>query len=464
MTFNFKNRSLISLSISLLMLTLSPLIPVTNHSKVQPKNNFNDVANSNDDNSIINTILGSFGLENRVFADCNTYPNSCNITAPDICVPEGISTTESIQAAEQGYQDTYPVSIDIQNLSGISASPTHGDFNNYPAGTPSNQSVTLNYSATGPAVSITDDPGDNSGPYSGLGRKKFSVNAHAVFQTWDGSAWNGGSNALDQAFTINVDHVNNAPTVGTASPDYSTTVASSSTLTDVPISISFNDVESNHMNVVVDLSSDNFSTILQTHTFSAVSAGTVLNYTFAGLTVGSYQWRATATETDAIGYCGGAGVNLQSAVTKDINLGTSNNVSNVSSSAPVSSPSCSNQKPNTPSGLTAVQGPDSGQETLTWFAPDGPVTDYSITYSDNLTSKKWGVPSTGDVTTYVISGLGNGKYYFWVNAVNGCMPGDPISSVNAPLPPTGPMDIIYFGIFGMISMAIGGYFLIYKPT
>jgi hypothetical protein len=39
----------------------------------------------------------------------------------------------------------------------------------------------------------------------------------------------------------------------------------------------------------------------------------------------------------------------------------------------------------------------------------------------------WGVVSTGNVTTYTISSLPlNQNYYFWVNAVNGCMPGDPI--------------------------------------
>ncbi len=93
-------------------------------------------------------------------------------------------------------------------------------------------------------------------------------------------------------------------------------------------------------------------------------------------------------------------------------------------------PVCSDQKPNTPSNVIAVAGPGAGQVTLSWTAPQGPVSDYSITYSDSPDTKKWGVASTGNVTSYTISGLSVNKYYFWVNAVNGCMPGDPVGPVS----------------------------------
>jgi len=88
--------------------------------------------------------------------------------------------------------------------------------------------------------------------------------------------------------------------------------------------------------------------------------------------------------------------------------------------------SCGDQKPNQPYNLLVVAGPGGGQATLTWGPPSGPVTDYSITYSDDPNTQKWGVVSTGNATTYTISGLSVNKYYFWVRAVNGCMPGDPI--------------------------------------
>lgn len=93
-------------------------------------------------------------------------------------------------------------------------------------------------------------------------------------------------------------------------------------------------------------------------------------------------------------------------------------------------PVCSDQKPNTPSNVIAVAGPGAGQVTLSWTAPQGPVSDYSITYSDSPDTKKWGVASTGNVTSYTISGLSVNKYYFWVNSVNGCMPGDPVGPVS----------------------------------
>jgi len=92
-------------------------------------------------------------------------------------------------------------------------------------------------------------------------------------------------------------------------------------------------------------------------------------------------------------------------------------------------PSCDDQKPNQPYNILAVAGPGTGQVTLTWGPASGPVSDYSITYSDEPNTQKWGVVSTGNVTKYIISGLAVNKYYFWVNAVNGCMPGSPFGPV-----------------------------------
>ncbi|MGA2967945.1 MAG: fibronectin type III domain-containing protein [Candidatus Levyibacteriota bacterium] len=93
-------------------------------------------------------------------------------------------------------------------------------------------------------------------------------------------------------------------------------------------------------------------------------------------------------------------------------------------------PSCGNQKPNQPYNLLATAGPGTGQVTLTWGPPSGSVSDYSITYSDDPSTQKWGVASTGNVTKYIISGLSVNKYYFRVNAINGCMSGDPIGPVS----------------------------------
>jgi len=463
MKFKSKKYLFNPLIISLLLLALSPAIPISNQVKNHAEDNLKDEPkSSSNDNSIINTILDSFGLENRVFADCSAYGSYCWISVNDVCVPEGVSTPEPITSTSYGNGGSqiyiYPVSVAIQNATGITISPLTQSFNNYPSGTPNSPSVIMSYNVTGPAVSVTDDPGDSSGPYSGLGRKKFSVNAHAGYRDWSSSTW-GSASTRDLAYTINVDHVNTAPTVGAISPEYSSTVANSSTTTDIPVNVTFNDIESNHMDVVVELSNDNFSTILQTHTFSAVDAGTALNYTFTGLATGSYKWRATATETDAVGTCGNDGDNLQTvADPEDIIL-------TVQASAPapaapgvgsVNAPTCPNQKPGAPSGIAVTPGPNKDQKTLSWFAAPEPVTDYSIAYSDSPSIKRWGVVSTGKVTKYTISGLGSGKYYFWVNAVNGCMPGDVVSASNSSLPSTGPdttMTFVY--ALGIVLISTG---------
>lgn len=93
-------------------------------------------------------------------------------------------------------------------------------------------------------------------------------------------------------------------------------------------------------------------------------------------------------------------------------------------------PSCGNQKPGLPYNLLAVAGPGAEQVTLTWGPPVGSVSDYSIVYSDDPSVQKWGVISTGNSRNYTISSLAVNKYYFWVKAVNGCMPGDSIGPVS----------------------------------
>jgi hypothetical protein len=102
---------------------------------------------------------------------------------------------------------------------------------------------------------------------------------------------------------------------------------------------------------------------------------------------------------------------------------------NTGGGSTTNTPSCDDQKPNQPYNILAVAGPGTGQVTLTWGPASGPVSDYSITYSDEPNTQKWGVVSTGNVTKYIISGLAVNKYYFWVNAVNGCMPGSPFGPV-----------------------------------
>lgn len=97
--------------------------------------------------------------------------------------------------------------------------------------------------------------------------------------------------------------------------------------------------------------------------------------------------------------------------------------------AGVSAPSCSDTKPGTPTSLTAtILG--AGSVRLSWASPPQPYTYFLIAYSNDPTTMKWGNPNVGNVTSYTVSGLGTGTYWFWLRAGNGCMPGDFVGPVS----------------------------------
>ncbi len=95
-----------------------------------------------------------------------------------------------------------------------------------------------------------------------------------------------------------------------------------------------------------------------------------------------------------------------------------------------SAPSCGDTKPNLPSNFRAVAG-GAGEVVLSWAPPStGPYTYFLVAYSDDANwPPKWGNPNMGNVSSYVVSGLGAGNYWFWLRAGNGCMPGDFIGPI-----------------------------------
>ncbi|MBU1322556.1 fibronectin type III domain-containing protein [Patescibacteria group bacterium] len=98
--------------------------------------------------------------------------------------------------------------------------------------------------------------------------------------------------------------------------------------------------------------------------------------------------------------------------------------------AGVSAPVCTDTKPGVPANFAASVGLGAGQVSLSWTLPALPYTYFLIAYSDDSTTMKWGNPNVGTATSYVVSGLGSGTYWFWLRAGNGCMPGDFVGPVS----------------------------------
>lgn len=108
----------------------------------------------------------------------------------------------------------------------------------------------------------------------------------------------------DVQANVRMEHVNTGPTLSNLSPlNHNQVLASSGTTINLPVSVVYNDNENNQANLVFELSSDNFSTILQTQNVNGVASGATAGTSFTSLGVGQYQWRVSATETNASGNC-----------------------------------------------------------------------------------------------------------------------------------------------------------------
>lgn len=84
---------------------------------------------------------------------------------------------------------------------------------------------------------------------------------------------------------------------------------------------------------------------------------------------------------------------------------------------------CTASKPGTPT-INSVTRTSGSTVQLTWSAVQD-ATTYAISYGTQSGNYQYGVPSTGNTTTYSIGGLdANATYYFVVRAIRDCMPGD----------------------------------------
>lgn len=102
------------------------------------------------------------------------------------------------------------------------------------------------------------------------------------------------------------------------------------------------------------------------------------------------------------------------------NSSNNNSNSNSNNSQPQQ---CTATKPGTPS-ITSMNRTSPTTVQITWSAADS-ATTYAISYGTSSGSYQFGVPSTGNVTSFTIGGLDpNATYYFIVRAINDCQPGD----------------------------------------
>jgi LPXTG-site transpeptidase (sortase) family protein len=87
-------------------------------------------------------------------------------------------------------------------------------------------------------------------------------------------------------------------------------------------------------------------------------------------------------------------------------------------------PVCTDDKPGTPTNLRG-SWLGSTQVKLDWEHAADPHTSYLVAYGPSENDFPWGNPNVGNDNTYTVGSLTPGaQYCFYVQAQNGCMPGD----------------------------------------
>lgn len=85
-------------------------------------------------------------------------------------------------------------------------------------------------------------------------------------------------------------------------------------------------------------------------------------------------------------------------------------------------PVCDSAKPGTPVLLSVTR---TGSTALLVWTAASQATHYTIAYGTTPGNYPYGVPNTGNVTSFTVDALDpDTTYYFAVRAVNNCMPGD----------------------------------------
>lgn len=131
--------------------------------------------------------------------------------------------------------------------------------------------------------------------------------------------------------------------------------------------------------------------------------------------------------------------------------------STVDHNGPVGAPVCNSARPAIPQLVSVIRR---GTEAIvTWNKVD--LADhYTLAYGTVIGDYPYGVPNTGNVSTYTVGALDPSKvYYFRVYAVNNCMPSEPsgtapMGSAILGLATTGDSILIY-SVFASSILLLG---------
>ena len=131
--------------------------------------------------------------------------------------------------------------------------------------------------------------------------------------------------------------------------------------------------------------------------------------------------------SDVAGNTGSSSFTLNYTVPATASNSSSSSSNNSSNNSTGSGQSmvCTDAKPSKAPRLLSIKATGPNEMTLTWTRAGDPTTYYLITYGTASGVFQFGAPNIGNVTSYVVKGLTPGvTYFFKVQAVNNCMPGD----------------------------------------
>lgn len=122
---------------------------------------------------------------------------------------------------------------------------------------------------------------------------------------------------------------------------------------------------------------------------------------------------------------------------------------------PKDPPVCTAPRPVAPQLVSVIR--NGSEAVVTWTKVDL-ATHYTLAFGTEIGSYPYGVPNTGNVTSYTVKALDPSKtYYFLVYAVNDCMPSEPSGSA-----PQGSavLGLAATGDSGLLYSVFAGAFLL----